>query len=57
MRLIGDHRRFLLWAVVVAILFGFALGWYARIWTTPTPEERAHEQQERLKERAREWMR
>ncbi len=57
MRRIGDHRRFLFWAVVVAILLGFALGWYARIWTTPTTEERIREEAEKIEGRVRQWTR
>jgi hypothetical protein len=51
---IGDSRRFLFWALLVAAAIGFACGWWARIWTQPTPESRAREAADRIRDRVRE---
>ncbi len=51
---IGDSRRVLLWAIAVAAALGFAFGWYARIWYAPSPESRARQKAEELRERVHE---
>ncbi len=43
--------RMLIVAVVAAAILGFAAGWWGRIWTEPTPESRAHDAAEQIKER------
>jgi hypothetical protein len=53
----APRDRALLAAVLVAVALGFAAGWFARVWTTPTPESRARETLERARERAREITR
>ncbi len=50
---IGDARRLLLWAILVAVVLGLLFGWYAHIWTEPTPESRLRETAEGIKERVR----
>jgi hypothetical protein len=49
--------RSLLWAVLAAVALGFALGWLTRTWTSPTPESRARESLDRMRERARDFAR
>lgn len=51
---IRGARRLLLWAVLVAVLLGLLLAWYARVWSRPTPESRLRETTEELRERVRE---
>lgn len=46
-------RRRLLWAIVIAGAVGFAAGWFARVWTTPTVEDRMRDAAHRIQERAR----
>lgn len=48
-----SSRRLLVFTILVAVAIGFALGWFGRIWSQPSPEERARQQMEELKERAR----
>jgi uncharacterized membrane protein YccC len=48
-----DRRRLVVLAVLLAALLGFVAGWLARVWSTPTPEERAHDAVEDLRDRAR----
>jgi hypothetical protein len=50
-------RGAIVWAIVIAVILGFALGWFARLRMTPTPESRAHDALERIRERAREVTR
>jgi hypothetical protein len=54
---VRDGRRRMLWAVVAAVALGFAFGWFARIWATPTPESRAHHLLDHMRDRAREIVR
>jgi hypothetical protein len=49
--------RALLWAVLTAVALGFALGWFTRMWTNPTPESRARESFDKMRERARDFAR
>ncbi len=49
--------RRLLVAVVVAAVLGFAVGWYARVWSEPTVESRMHDAAEKLNQKAREILR
>ena len=51
------RRRALVWAIVVAVLLGFAAGWFARVVWDPSPESRARTTVDDLRERARRWMR
>ncbi len=47
-------RRASLVALLVAAAIGFALGWWGRNWKTPpSPESKAHEAAEQIKERVR----
>lgn len=50
----GSRRRLLLVAVALAIALGFLLGWYARIWSEETPESRARDAAEGLRDRIHE---
>jgi hypothetical protein len=50
-------RRTLAYAVVVAVVVGALLGWFARVWTRPTPGERARDRLGELRERVREYTR
>jgi ABC-type transporter Mla subunit MlaD len=47
-------RRPLLVAVLVAAAIGFAVGWFARIWSEPTFEDRMRDAAHKIQERARE---
>ncbi len=49
-----ERRRVVVWMVVAAAAIGFAFGWYARIWTEPTPESRARDAAEQIKSRVHE---
>ncbi len=49
----GERRRVLLFSVVVALIFGFLIGWFARILAVPSPESRARDVAERIRERVR----
>ncbi len=49
----GSRRVFYL-ALLVALALGFAAGWYARIWTEPTPEAKARDAAEQIKSRVHE---
>jgi hypothetical protein len=51
------RRRALLWAMLVAAGLGFAAGWVARIFWEPTPESRARDTYERMRDRVRELTR
>jgi hypothetical protein len=42
-------------AVVVAVVLGFLLGWFARIWSRPSPESRARDRMGEIRERVREF--
>jgi hypothetical protein len=53
----NPRRRALLWAVVVAVGLGFAAGWFARVLWAPTPEGRARDLVDEMKERARRYTR
>jgi hypothetical protein len=46
-------NRALLAAAVVAAVIGFAAGWFARVWTEPTVESRAHDAAETIREKFR----
>ncbi len=48
-----DRRRLVILAVLMAVLVGFVAGWFARLWSHPTVEERAHETLEDLRGRVR----
>lgn len=52
-----DGRRTLVWALLAAALAGFAFGWYARIWSEPSPESRAHDAAEKIRDRVRQLTR
>ncbi len=47
----------LLFALLAAVAFGIALGWFARSRLHPSPESRAQEALEEIRERARELTR
>lgn len=49
----SERTRAILFAATIAALLGFAAGWVVRTWTWPTPEERAREAAEELRERIR----
>jgi hypothetical protein len=49
-----DRRRLVALALLVAAILGFIAGWLARVWSRPTPEQRAHEAVEDLRDRVRE---
>ncbi len=51
------NRRVLLFALLVAVALGVALGWFARARLHPSPESRAQEALEGLREQARELTR
>ncbi|BDG02156.1 DUF1049 domain-containing protein [Anaeromyxobacter oryzae] len=50
-------QRALLAASVAAALIGFAAGWFARVWTEPTVESRAHDAAETLRGKLHELSR
>lgn len=50
----GLRRRLLLVGIALAIALGFLLGWYARIWGEETPESRARDAAEGLRDRIHE---
>ncbi len=50
-------RHPMLWAIVIAIALGFALGWYAHVRYVSTPEERAREAAREIEEKVRGWTR
>ncbi len=50
-------QRTVLVAVVTAAVLGFAGGWFARTWSEPTVEDRAHEAVKGARERLREFAR
>ncbi len=52
-----DTRRTLVWAILIAGMLGFAAGWLTRVWTAQTPESRARDAVERMRERAHEFTR
>ncbi len=54
---IGDRRRALILAVLAALVLGLLFGWFGRIWTEPSPESRARDMVERIRERVRELTR
>jgi hypothetical protein len=47
-------RRALAYAVVVAVVLGALLGWFARAWTTASPGARARDRLGEIRERVRE---
>jgi len=54
---IRDRRRTILWALLAAVAIGIAFGWFARLWLEPSPESRARDAVERMRERAHEFTR
>ena len=52
-----SRDRTILLAAVTAAVLGFAAGWFARVWTEPTLESRAHDAAERVRDRFRELAR
>jgi hypothetical protein len=50
-------QRTLVVAVIVAAVIGFATGWFARVWSEPTPGSRMREATEDLRERVRSFGR
>jgi hypothetical protein len=54
---LGARRRALLWAILVAVVLGFTVGWLARMWMAPTPDSRARDAFDHIRERAREITR
>ena len=53
----GDRRRIVYLALLLAAALGGGIWWWTRIRSAPTPEERAREAAERIKERVRELTR
>lgn len=49
-------QRTLLVAVIVAMIVGFAAGWYARIYRQPTVESRAQDAARSIRERVNELV-
>jgi hypothetical protein len=45
------------YAVLAAVVLGALAGWFARMWTTPSPESRARDTMGELRERVREYTR
>ncbi len=50
-------QRTLVIAVLVAAVLGFAGGWFARVWSEPTIEDRVHDAAKGAQERLREFTR
>lgn len=48
-----DRARAVLFAAAISALLGFGAGWFVRTITWPTPEDRAREAAEELRERIR----
>ncbi len=52
---IGDQRRVLVLAVVIALVLGLLLGWCGRVWMEErSPESRARDAAEEIRERVHE---
>jgi hypothetical protein len=49
-----ESRRVLVLWVLTLVLSLLAAGWLRHVWRRPTPEERAREEAERIKEKVRE---
>jgi hypothetical protein len=52
---IRNRQRTLVWALVIAIVIGFAFGWFARLWSESTPESRIRDVAGGIRERVREF--
>jgi hypothetical protein len=52
-----ERRRALLWATLMAVVIGFAIGWLTRVWVSPTTESRARDALDKVRERARQITR
>jgi hypothetical protein len=48
-----SRSRAVVFAAAIAALLGFGAGWLVRTWTWPTPEDRARDAAEELRERIR----
>jgi hypothetical protein len=51
------QRRTLVWAILIAAILGVGVGWFARRWYQPSPEQRAHETADDIKEKVRRFTR
>jgi hypothetical protein len=51
------RARALVWAVVVAAALGFGAGWLARVFWEPSPESRARDAYDDLRDRVRRYTR
>jgi H+/Cl- antiporter ClcA len=50
----SEGKRTLLWAMVLAALLGLAAGWLVRMYLSPSPEGKAADKLEQIRERTRE---
>lgn len=50
-------RASLVWAVVIAAVLGIGVGWFARKWYQPSPEQRAHETADDIRDKVRRFTR
>jgi Na+/H+-dicarboxylate symporter len=51
------EQRSLVWAVVIAAVLGVGVGWFARKWYQPSPEQRAHETADEIRDKVRRFTR
>jgi uncharacterized membrane protein YqiK len=50
-------RASLVWAIVIAAILGIGVGWFARKWYQPSPEQRAHETVDEIRDKVRRFTR